>query len=155
MHIGLFGAGRVAVALAPALAAASHQLVFIASRTPASAATLAAQLPSPCPALGLAQLAPLPPADLYLLAVPDAVVPEVLAAITWPAGALVAHVAGALPLAVFAAAPQVRGGVLYPLQTFSPDRAIAWPTVPLFVEATDPAAEATLLALARSLSQRV
>jgi predicted short-subunit dehydrogenase-like oxidoreductase (DUF2520 family) len=89
------------------------------------------------------------------LAVPDAAVPALLAAVLWPTGAVVAHLAGALPLAVFAAAPQVQGGVLYPLQTFSAGRAIAWPTVPLFVEAATPAAEAQLLALARSLSTHV
>ena len=51
--------------------------------------------------------------------------------------------------------PAVRGGVLYPLQTFSAGREIDWPTVPLCVEAADPAAQATLLALAGSLSQHV
>jgi predicted short-subunit dehydrogenase-like oxidoreductase (DUF2520 family) len=155
MHIGLFGAGRVAAALAPALAAAGHQVAFVASRTPGSAAAVATRLPQPCPTLALPLAQALPPADLYVLAVPDAAVPEILAAVPWPAGAQVAHVAGALPLAVFAAAPQVYGGVLYPLQTFSPGRAIDWPTVPLFVEADAAATEAALLALARSLSQRV
>ncbi len=155
MHVGIFGAGRVAAALAPALAAAGHQVAFLASRTPGRAAAVAGSLPQPSPALTLPLTQPPPPADLYLLAVPDAAVPAVLATVAWPTGALVAHVAGALPLAVFAAAPQVRGGVLYPLQTFSPGRTIAWPTVPLFVEAAEPAGEAALLALARSLSQHV
>jgi predicted short-subunit dehydrogenase-like oxidoreductase (DUF2520 family) len=155
MRIGFLGAGRVAAALAPATVAAGHQVAFLASRTLSSAGAVAAFLPASCPTLLLPLTQPLPPADLYLLAVPDAAVPEVLAAVVWPAGALVAHVAGALPLAVFAAAPQVRGGVLYPLQTFSPGRAIDWPTVPLFVEAADAAAEATLLNLAHSLSQQV
>lgn len=155
LRVGLFGAGRVASALAPALAAAGHQLVFVASRTLGPAQALAAGLPG-CPALPQeAALAAPPPADVYLLAVPDAAVPTLLAAGTWPAGALLAHVAGALPLAAFAARPQVRGGVLYPLQTFSPGRRIDWASVPLFVEAAEPGAEATLLALARSLSQRV
>lgn len=154
VRIGLFGAGRVASALAPALAAAGHSLAFVASRTLASAQALAMGLPG-CPALAQeAALAALPPADIYLLAVPDAAVPTLVAAGHWPPGALVVHVAGALPLAVFAARPGVRGGVLYPLQTFSPGRRIDWPSVPLFVEGTDPAAEATLLGLARSLSQR-
>jgi len=155
MRIGFFGAGRVAAALAPALAAAGHQVAFVASRTQPSAAAVAARLPPPCPALGLPLEQPLPLADLYVLAVPDAAVPEVLAAVVWPAGALVAHMAGALPLAVFAATPQVRGGVFYPLQTFSPGRAIDWPTVPLFIEAVDAATAAAILALARSLSQQV
>jgi len=155
LRVGLFGAGRVASALAPALLAAGHQLAFVASRRLEPAQALAAGLPG-CLALPqAAALAAPPPADVYLLAVPDAAVPELLAAGAWPTGALLAHVAGALPLAVFAARPQVRGGVLYPLQTFSPGRRIDWPSVPLFVEAAAPGAEATLLALARSLSQRV
>jgi predicted short-subunit dehydrogenase-like oxidoreductase (DUF2520 family) len=153
MRIGLFGTGRVATALAPALAAAGHKLVFVAGRTLPHVQTLAALAPS-AETLLLPLTQALPPADAYLLAVPDAAVPHVLAAVAWPAGALVAHLAGALPVAVFAAVPQVRGGVLYPLQTFSPSRAIDWPAVPLFVEAPEPAAEATLLALAHSLSQR-
>jgi predicted short-subunit dehydrogenase-like oxidoreductase (DUF2520 family) len=58
-------------------------------------------------------------------------------------------------VAVFAAVPQVHGGVLYPLQTFSAGRTIDWPAVPLFVEAPDADAEAALLTLAHSLSQHV
>ncbi len=152
MRVGIFGTGRVASALAPGLVAAGHQLAFIASRglVGAPATALAGY-----PLLVLGPTQPLPPADLYLLAVPDAAVARLLATLPWPAGALVAHLAGALPLAVFEGAPQVQGGVFYPLQTFSAGRAIDWPAVPLFVEAVAPAAEATLLALARSLSQRV
>ena len=153
LRIGLLGAGRVASQLGPALAAAGHHIAFVWSRTAPAAAALAARLPG---AQALATLAPpLPPADVYLLAVPDAAVAPLLAATPWPAGALVAHLAGALPLSVFEAQPTVRGGVFYPLQTFSPGRAIDWPTVPLCIEAPDPTAEATLLALARSLSQHV
>ncbi|WP_223651659.1 Rossmann-like and DUF2520 domain-containing protein [Hymenobacter psoromatis] len=154
-RVGLFGAGRVAAALAPALAAAGCRVVFVASRAPGPAQALAATLPG-CEALPLAQaLAAPPPAAVYLLAVPDAAVPALAAAGAWPAGAVVAHLAGALPLAGLALPGRVGAGVLYPLQTFSPGRAIAWPAVPLFVEATDPAAEAHLLALAHRLSQRV
>ncbi len=153
LRIGLFGAGRVAAALGPALVAAGQQVVFVASRTPGPAVALAASLPG-CVALpqAPAEAAP-PPADVYLLAVPDAAVPALLAAVAWPAGAVVVHLAGALPLAVFTAQPQVHGGVLYPLQTFSSGRAIDWATVPLFVEAADPATGALLLALASQLSR--
>ena len=153
LRIGLLGAGRVASQLGPALAAAGHRVVFVWNRSAPAAKILAAQLPG-TPAL-LALAPPLPPADVYLLAVPDAAVGPLLAGTPWPPGALVAHLAGALPLAVFDAHPTVRGGVFYPLQTFSPGRAIDWPTVPLCIEARDPAAETTLLQLARSLSQHV
>ena len=137
MRIGLYGTGRVASHLGPALVAAGHHVPFVWSRTAAAAAALAAQLPG---TQALTTLAATPPlADVYLLAVPDAAVPPLLAAVAWPAGALVAHLAGALPLAVFAAQPAVRGGVFYPLQTFSSGRAIDWPTVPLCIEAADTA----------------
>ena len=153
LRIGLFGAGRVASQLGPALVAAGHHVVFVWNRSLPAATALAAQLPGAQVLVSLA--APLPPADVYFLAVPDAAVAPLVAGTTWPSGALVAHLAGALPLAVFDQQPRVRGGVFYPLQTFSAGRAIAWAAVPLCIEARDPATEATLLALAGSLSQHV
>ena len=152
-RVGLFGTGRVAAQLAPALLAAGHELVFLHSRTEASAEALATRLPSHPPVLTDLRAA-LPSADLYLLAVPDAAVAAVLTAARWPAGSVVAHLAGALPLSVFEAVPAVRGGVFYPLQTFSSGRAVTWETVPCFIEAADAAAENLLLGLARSLSGR-
>ncbi|OWP62116.1 glycerol-3-phosphate dehydrogenase [Hymenobacter amundsenii] len=153
-RIVLLGAGRVAAHLGPALAAAGHPPVAIWSRTAASGVALAARLPA-----GTAiapNLHELPPAEVYLLALPDAVVPEVLAAARFAAGALVAHTAGALPLSVFTPySNQIRGGVFYPLQTFGPGRVIDWATVPLCLEAADAAGLVTLHALAAALSSDV
>lgn len=151
-RVVILGAGRVAQHLAPALAAAGHTVVGVWSRTPASAATVTAQLPG---AATLTSLHQLPAADVYLLALPDSVVPEVLAAVQFPAGALVAHTAGALPLAIFAPYPAIRSGVFYPLQTFSPGRIIDWHTVPLCLEAAEATGLATLRVLATSLSHDV
>ena len=153
LRIVLLGAGRVASQLGPALGAAGHHVTFVWSRTATAARALAAQLPGAQALPSLA--APLPPADVYLLAVPDAAVAALLADTTWPTGALVAHLAGALPLSVFEVQPGVRGGVFYPLQTFSPGRTIDWSAVPLCIEAADAATETTLLALAHSLSAHV
>lgn len=147
----LLGAGRVARQLGPALHRAGYAIRHIWSRTPASAAALAAWLPGATSGSG----PQLPAAEVYLLAVPDAAAPAVLASLQFPAGALVAHTAGALPLSLFADYPAVRGGVLYPVQTFSSGRQIDWAQVPLCVEAADAAGEATLLALARALSSDV
>lgn len=152
LRIVLLGAGRVASQLGPALHRAGHRLPYVWSRTPATAAALAATLPG---TQMLPSLNALPPAEVYLLAVPDAAVPAVLAQAQFPAGALVAHTSGTVPLAVFDEYPALRGGVFYPLQTFSAGRAVDWRTVPLCIEATDAAAEATLLALASTLSENV
>ena len=151
----LLGAGRVAAQLAPALTEAGHRVVAVWSRQLATARAVAdpqgaAAQHGPAP-----DLLALPPADLYLLAVPDDAVAPVLTATHWPVGALVAHTSGALPLAVFEAQPAVRGAVFYPLQTFSPGRAIDWPTVPLLLEAAHAADLPVLHAVAASLSQRV
>src|SRR6476661_7070098 len=153
LHVALLGSGRVASQLGPALLTAGHHVPFVWSRSTASAQAAAAAVPG---ALSLSgTLSELPPADVYLLAVPDAAVASLLAAMPWPERALVAHMAGALPLSVFEAQPAVRGGVFYPLQTFSPGRAINWPTVPLCIEAATLPAESTLLTLASGLSQHV
>ncbi|GAA3934305.1 DUF2520 domain-containing protein [Hymenobacter algoricola] len=150
----MLGAGRVATQLGPALWRAGHQILGVWSRTAGSAAALAAQIPG-AQALDSAGLRELPAADIYILAVPDAAVAAVLAAVALPPGALAAHTAGALPLGVFEAYPQLRGGVFYPLQTFSPGRSVDWAGVPLCVEATAAADEALLVVLARSLSKSV
>lgn len=151
LRIVLLGAGRVASQLGRALVQAGHQVPYVWSRTAASGAALAAQLPA-TQVLANLNLTALPPADVYLLAVPDAAVPEVLAQAQFPAGALVAHTSGTVPLTVFNELPGIRGGVFYPLQTFSLGRVVEWRTVPLCVEATAAEAEATLLALAGTLS---
>ncbi|TGD83346.1 Rossmann-like and DUF2520 domain-containing protein [Hymenobacter wooponensis] len=151
-RIVLLGAGRVAQHLGPALFRAGYQVVHVWSRTNATAAALAKQLPGATASIDLTQL---PVADIYIVAVSDAAVPAVLTAAHFPAEALVVHTAGALPLSVFGKWPTIRGGVLYPVQTFSPGRAIEWQTVPLCVEAADTVSEATLLGLANTLSADV
>ncbi|GAA4359799.1 F420-dependent NADP oxidoreductase [Hymenobacter saemangeumensis] len=153
LRVALLGSGRVASQLGPALVAAGHCVPFVWSRSEASAKAAAAATPGALPLSG--PVTGMPAADVYLLAVPDAAVATLLGTFPWPAGALVAHMAGALPLAVFAQQPLVRGGVFYPLQTFSPGRAIHWPSVPLCLEAADEAGLATLQALAGSLSEHL
>jgi predicted short-subunit dehydrogenase-like oxidoreductase (DUF2520 family) len=154
LRIVLLGAGRVASQLGPALHRAGHRVAGIWSRTPGPAAALAATIPG-AQVLPTPDLTAAPPADLYLLAVPDAAIPALLAQARFPAGALVAHTSGTVPLEVFESYPSVTGGVFYPLQTFSAGRAVDWSTVPLCVEAATPAAEATLLALGNTLSGSV
>ncbi|UOG75560.1 DUF2520 domain-containing protein [Hymenobacter tibetensis] len=154
LRIVLLGAGRVASQLGPALQQAGHQISYVWNRSQAAAHALAATLPG-------AQVLPdlnfttLPAADVYLVAVSDTAVPALLAQAQFPVGAVVAHTSGAVPLSVFSAYSGVRGGVFYPLQTFSAGRPVNWQTVPFCIEAADPAAEAMLLRLAGTLSSSV
>ncbi|MCR5887408.1 DUF2520 domain-containing protein [Hymenobacter sp. J193] len=148
-RVAVLGTGRVASHLVPALARAGHQVTAVWGRSLAAATELAALAPGALPVAGPG---PLPAADIYLVAVSDAAVAEVVSAVRFPAGSIVAHTSGSVPLAAVAAVPEVRGGVWYPLQTFSAGRAVDWAQVPICVEAADSAAETALLALARSLS---
>ncbi|QIX62136.1 DUF2520 domain-containing protein [Hymenobacter sp. BT18] len=148
-RVVVLGTGRVASQLVPALVGAGHQVVAVWGRRPEAAAALAALATG---AVAVAGNTPLPPAAVYLLAVADAAVPLVLQEITFPTDSVVAHTSGSVPLAVFEIVPGVRGGVWYPLQTFSPGRVVDWTQVPICVEAHDAAAETLLLTLARSLS---
>jgi len=153
LTVVLLGAGRVASHLGPAIVRAGCQVSYVWSRSLASAQALAALLPGAVAGTSLDLRAH--PADLYLISVPDAVIPAVLAEAAFPPASLVAHTSGALPLALFTAYPGLRGGVFYPLQTFSMEKPIEWQTVPLCVEAADKQGEAMLLVLARALSQQV
>ena len=154
LRVVLLGAGRVASQLAPALHRAGHQVLSIWSRTANSADALAATVPGAQVVRSL-HLTAHAPADVYLLAVPDAAIPEILAQAQFPAGALVAHTSGTVPLSVFKPYPNLRGGVFYPLQTFSPGRTVDWQAVPLCVEGATPVVEAVLLALGETISGNV
>ncbi|RPD47211.1 DUF2520 domain-containing protein [Hymenobacter sediminis] len=150
--IVLLGAGRVAQHLGPALAEAGHQVLHVWSRTQASAQAVARTIPG---ATAGSDLQALPPAALYIVSVPDGVVPEIVATARFEPGTVVVHTAGALPLSVLTLRPEVGAGVFYPLQTFSPGRNISWAMVPLCLEAAGPAALEVLQHVAGSLSQDV
>ncbi|TGE17026.1 Rossmann-like and DUF2520 domain-containing protein [Hymenobacter elongatus] len=153
-QIILVGAGRVAQHLGPALWRAGHSVTHVWSRTPEAAATVAAQIPGATPITSL-DFRFLPVADLYIVCVPDGVVPAVLATAAFPPMALVVHTAGALPVAVFEPYPALRGGVFYPLQTFSAGRSIEWASVPICIEAATAVDQEMLVQVARSISQVV
>ena len=87
--------------------------------------------------------------DLVLVSVPDHAVAATIAAARLPATVAVAHTAGALPLP-----HHPRGGVFYPLQTFSAARPLDLRAVPFFLEATDAATAGLLARLALDLSRQ-
>ncbi len=150
MRIVAVGAGHVAHHLFPHLAHQGHTLVAVCSRSANSAQQLAARLAGAEARtdLHLAHLR----ADLVLLAVSDDALPDVVAGLHLPPGALVAHTSGSVGLSVLAPLG-VPHGVFYPLQTFSRTHPVTFDTVPLLVEGSDAATESRLLALARQLSR--
>lgn len=151
MRITLIGAGRVATHLAMVLQL-QHQIVQIFSRDLQRAETLADQVN----AQAITELQQLDPqTDLVIIAVSDQAISRVIQAITqYLPDNLIVHTSGSTDLAILEQ-KHPRAGVLYPLQTFSFERAVNWSETPLFVEAVQ-AQDLTLLTdLANSLSQHV
>lgn len=98
----------------------------------------------------------LPEADVYIIAVKDDALEDVAKQMSGniPDDAVVLHTAGTLPLSLIT--PYFRhSGVLYPMQTFSRNKAVEMKSVPFFVEGVDAEADAVARELAESLSDSV
>jgi predicted short-subunit dehydrogenase-like oxidoreductase (DUF2520 family) len=119
LRIGFIGAGRTANALARALADAGYAVVAVASRTRASAETLAARLPA-ARAVASPQ-AVVDACDLVFLTTPDVALRDVVESLRWREGVAVVHTSGAESRALLAVAAEqgASTGSLHPLQTFA------------------------------------
>lgn len=152
--IVLIGAGRVATHLAQRICSSGgdYRLCCVYSRSLASAQALAARLPQPVPyTITLAELPR--QADIYLFALPDGALPQ-----TWesmpPTGGIWAHTAGSVSLDVIRSW-HPEAGVLYPLQTFSLERALNWEVLPIYIEGATATSVSELKHLAQTLSSKV
>ncbi len=151
MKIALVGAGRVATNLAPALQQSGAEVVEVWSKSRSSAEALADRIG--CKARWAALDGLTREADLYVIAVKDAVLTDVISQLhVGREDALMVHTAGSMPLSVFADAGHRRGGVFYPMQTFSKERAVDFSQVHFFVEAALESDVALLTSLASSLT---
>jgi predicted short-subunit dehydrogenase-like oxidoreductase (DUF2520 family) len=145
--IVLLGAGNVATHLGIALQEKQFPIIQVYSRTLTSAKNLGEKLQTAY-TNQIQEL--IPNADIYIFALKDAALPELLAHLP-PLPGLWVHTSGCLSLEVFAAYSE-RGGVLYPLQTFSKNREISFQSIPFFIEAKRPEDEMLLEEIAATLS---
>ncbi|WP_255430338.1 Rossmann-like and DUF2520 domain-containing protein [Rufibacter sp. LB8] len=154
MKIGIIGTGNVGTHLVKGLAAAGLEVVVIYSRTLAHAQE-AVQFAPTARAVDFLDFTACPRADLYLLAVPDQVLPEIVAKALFPEGTVVAHTSGTQPMEVLQPLKNVQVGVFYPLQTFSKEKDVDWPRIPICWEASSPEAGEMLQQVAVALSRNV
>lgn len=151
MKVAIIGAGRVAWNLAPALQQSGVEVVEVWSKSRSSAEALAHRLG--CPFMWGALDVVTCEADLYVIAVKDAVLQDVIRQLhPGREQALMVHTAGSMPLTLFADAGHERGGVFYPMQTFSKEREVDFSQVHFFIEASRREDEASLMSLALSLN---
>lgn len=98
---------------------------------------------------------PLPDADVYIYAVKDEALAEVVEAVHAPMRAIHVHTSGTIPASVFGE-DKPHSGILYPFQTFSKVQPLDdFSEVPLFIEGRDIDDVAAIYTLALTLSPRV
>lgn len=150
-NISFIGAGNVAWHLAQALEDAGHSILQVYSRDVLHAKELTRHLydTQAVNALDFSQSA----AELFIIAVPDDAVFDIVEHTIFPAHAVVCHTSGTLPLTTLRKFPH--RGVFYPLQTFSKHRRMDMQKVPFCLEASNDPTEEILVALAQSISKTV
>jgi predicted short-subunit dehydrogenase-like oxidoreductase (DUF2520 family) len=131
MKVVCIGSGNVATRLCIALKKSGAELLQIWSKQPENAAALAAVVDAEAISV-ISQV--VRSADLYVIAVKDDFIPEMVDALTGVNG-LVVHTSGATDINILSSFKL--HGVLYPLQTFSKTRPVTFQEVPLCLEAVD------------------
>ncbi len=119
MKIGFIGAGTTGTALAVQLQKAGYDVVAVASRTRASADTLAARLKHCIPYDSIQETAE--HAELIFITTPDDVIAQVAQQVKWKPGQRVVHCSGAHSVDVLETAVKAGAetGCIHPLQTFA------------------------------------
>jgi predicted short-subunit dehydrogenase-like oxidoreductase (DUF2520 family) len=154
MTLGIIGAGNVATHLVKGGIAAGVKIKVVYSRAHAAAQQLA-NLGTGIIAIDYLDFTQAPAADVYVIALPDQVLPGLVPQMRFPAGAIVVHTSGTQPMEVLKSTGLENTGVFYPLQTFSKEKGIDWIKVPICVEASNPATERKLTELGQKLSRQV
>ena len=152
MRIVIIGSGNLATQLSLALRDAGKDIVQVFSRTEAHAKELAEKIG--CGFTTSAE-AVRKDADVYIFSVKDDALGGLIASLcsSCPT-ALFLHTAGSVEIDVFRGYAS-RYGVLYPMQTFSKNRRVAFREIPCFVEASSEADLADIRMLAESISNHV
>ena len=143
-RIVFVGAGNLASNLAPALREKGYVIEQIYSRTESSAHAAWTT--------DLEKL--IPDTDLYIVSLKDTALVELLPRIVkGRESRFFVHTAGSIPIDLWKTVPGLEHyGVLYPMQTFSKARRVAFENIPVFVEAGTPE---VLTRLAKTLSRNV
>ncbi|WP_423148099.1 Rossmann-like and DUF2520 domain-containing protein [Rubrolithibacter danxiaensis] len=150
MKIVLLGSGNVATHLGKALKQVGHVILQVWSRSEAHAEELARELDAASSA-NIYDI--IPDADLYIISISDDAITE-LAATLKLKDKLLVHTSGSVDISVLSGVSN-RIGVLYPLQTFSKFKDVAFSEIPLAVEGSTPAIEEQLVKVAEQLTTKV
>ncbi len=150
-NIVMIGAGNLATQLTLAMFEKGIQVKQIYSRKFESARELAEKVHAGF-TNDLSQL--LPEADLFVIAVKDSAIQEVLENLRIKGDQMIVHTAGSVPMSILEGFSK-NYGVFYPLQTFSKSRKIDFSDIPICIEASHPPTFLKLEKLGEKLSNSV
>jgi predicted short-subunit dehydrogenase-like oxidoreductase (DUF2520 family) len=150
--ISFIGSGNLAWHLAPALDNAGFVVKEVFSARAKNAAALTGRLyqAEVKSSLDFSDSS----SDVFFIAVSDEAIADVVKEIVLPENATLVHTSGSQPLTILDYSAAVNTGVFYPLQTFTKTRPIDFKNVPVFIEASDSAAEKKLVAMAKALTSK-
>lgn len=148
MDIVILGSGNVASVLGRKFVAAGHRIVQIFSRNASAASALAYEWDTESTNY-ITMITP--HADLYLVAVSDSAIAEVVKDLRLP-NKIIAHTAASVPMDVLKNVSP-HHGVFYPLQSMRKEL-LSIPEVPLYIDGSDDITKKTLAKLAASISQQ-
>lgn len=153
MNVTLIGSGNLAWHLAPALDNAGYPIAEVYSRRGEHAKKLVERL------YNARVRSTLDFSDsssrIFVIAVADDVIPDVVGEVILPEDALLVHTSGSQPLNVLIDAATARTGVFYPLQTFTKGTKTNFVDVPIFIESEDRETERVLMDMAKAISRKV
>ncbi|MGW8122562.1 Rossmann-like and DUF2520 domain-containing protein [Roseivirga echinicomitans] len=151
--IGIIGTGNVAWHLARAFENAGHVITDIYSRDISKAKHFALDFfnAKPTNRLNFSNSQ----AQVFILAISDDAIAEVVSEILLPENAILAHTSGAVPLSALGYATTENQGVFYPLQTFSKGKSVDFKEIPIGIEGENKITAQALTDLANSISNKV
>lgn len=151
--IAILGTGNVAWHLNLAFENAGHQVTAVYDRDlqKAEKFTLGSYQAEATNSLDFSRSE----ASIFIMAISDDAVAELVEDLHLPDGAVLAHTSGTLSIKAIGYAPTEDIGVFYPLQTLSKGKSVDFTHVPICIEGETLKAQNDLAALAQSLSKRV
>ena len=153
LEIDIIGAGRVARSLAPALDNAGFRINLVYSRNLKNAKKLASFLyeAKPTSTLDFSESR----SSMFIVSVADDAIEEVVKELVLPEDALLVHTSGSVPMSVLGYAATPNLGVLYPLQTFSMEKAVEMQEVPFLIEGDNDYSRKVIKAVASKIGDKV
>lgn len=150
-NVAFIGAGNLATQLALALSEKGISIQQVYSRSVESAQRLAQKVNADF-TNDLSMV--VKNADLYIIAVKDAAIEDVLKGMRLNANSRIVHTAGSIPMEILSNFT-TNYGVFYPLQTFSRERKADFSVIPLCLEASNEDLLAQLYLLAQNITSSV